>query len=95
MLNYPAMKSSSFKIPEIATTEQTKFVEELLNIIQQQKDIIQKLEDEISRLKKHSTKPKISPSVLEKPSEIKPDNTSSDKNITHNILFFLPQKVCE
>jgi len=74
------MKSSSFTIPKIPTTEQTQFVEELLHIIQQQKDIIQKLEDEISRLKKHPTKPEIRPSVLEKPSETKPDNTSSDKN---------------
>ena len=45
------MKSSSFKIPEIPTTEQTQIVEELLHIIQQQKDVIQKMEDEISRLK--------------------------------------------
>ena len=81
MLDYATMKSSSFTIPKIPATEQTQLVEELLHIIQQQKDIIQKLEDEISRLKKHPTKPKIRPSILE--GETKPDNkNSSQKAVT-------------
>ncbi|OAD20979.1 hypothetical protein THIOM_003279, partial [Candidatus Thiomargarita nelsonii] len=68
------MKTSSFKIPEIPICEQTPLVEELLQIIQQQKDIIQQLEDEIARLKKQPNKPEIRPSSLEKP-----DKDSSDK----------------
>jgi len=75
------MKTSSFKIPQIPTCEQTQLVEELLNIIQQQKDIIQQLEDEIARLKKQPTKPIIRPSCLEK--ETTQDNkNASDKKTT-------------
>ena len=67
------MKRLKIKIPSIPEEEQTPFVKELLAvieqqlaIIQQQSEEIQQLKDEIAHLKKQKTKPKISPSQLEK-----------------------------
>src|SRR6516164_10716953 len=61
-------------LPEIPGDERTPLVQRLLDIIalqqeriQQLEERIQQLEDEIARLKGLKTRPRIAPSVLERP----------------------------
>ena len=61
-------------LPEIPADERTPLVQRLLDIIalqqeriQQLEERIQQLEDEIARLKGLKTRPRIAPSVLERP----------------------------
>lgn len=56
-----------FDISSIPPEAVSPFIEQLLRIIQEQKEEIDKLKEEIAKLKGQKGKPKIKPSALEKP----------------------------
>jgi hypothetical protein len=58
----------SIVLPDIAESECTPLVRQLLDIVRLQQERIRQLEDEITRLKGLKTRPQIAPSVLETPS---------------------------
>jgi hypothetical protein len=58
------MDSRSLKLPEIPSTEQTRLVQRLLQLILEQQKRIEELEEEVLRLKRETVKPKIKPSRL-------------------------------
>ncbi len=70
------------KIPDIAESEKTPTIIQLLMIIQTLLALVQSLKDEIARLKTHSSRPKIRPSILHSdtpPDQQKPPSTASKK----------------
>ena len=57
----------SIVVPDIAESECTPLVRQLLDIVRLQQERIRQLEDEIIRLKGLKTRPQIAPSALETP----------------------------
>lgn len=67
------------RIPEIPDNQKTPLISELVEICHLQNEQIQALKDEIARLKGQKTKPNITPSTLEKPSQNKDNGKDTCK----------------
>lgn len=68
------------EIPMIEPHERTALVDQLVEIINEQKKLLDDLREEVARLKGHKGKPKIRPSVLEKNKNKKSSKQRSEKN---------------